>query len=101
VEVVFDDWRHATGIKSFLQAKKTESAGAAGEELPATLTRETAVPHNSQAWGKWLASAKHKWQLINIINEVLSEVVAPLLRDGRFWWQGALMEAGSRRRELV
>jgi hypothetical protein len=47
------------------------------------LTRNSSVPHSAQGWGKLLASAKHKRQLINILSEVLPGVVAPLLQKGQ------------------
>jgi hypothetical protein len=49
----------------------------------ANLSRDSAVPHSATGWGKLLASAKHKRQLINILSEKLPSPVAPLLREGQ------------------
>jgi hypothetical protein len=83
LEVVFDDRRHATGMKSFLQAKRAEAVGGAAQEPVTNLSRDSAVPHTATGWGKLLASAKYKRQLINILREELPSLVAPLLREGQ------------------
>lgn len=83
LEVVFDDRRHATGMKSFLQAKRAEAVGGATQEPVTNLSRDSAVPHTATGWGKLLASAKHKRQLINILSDELPSLVAPLLREGQ------------------
>lgn len=83
VEVVFDDRRHATGIKGFLQEKRAEAAGGAAADATAELIRDSRVLHTAKDWGKLLASAKQKRQLIGIISKLLPGVVAPFLSKGQ------------------
>lgn len=66
-----------------MQAIRAASAGNPPQEPAGNLTRDSPVPHSAQGWGKLLAGAKHKRQLINILSEVLPGVVAPLLQEGQ------------------
>jgi hypothetical protein len=83
VEVVFDDRRHATGNKSFLQAKQAEAVGGAARGIADEIDRTAPVPHRGDLWSQWLASAKRKRQLLNVMSKLMPKLVGPHLEMGQ------------------